>query len=115
DGEGKTKEEFLSLNKTIDAAWAREEDPRPVGGENFADVRDRVIPVIETHLERYAGQSLLYVIHGNVIRAILGHILMMPLRLVHRLEQDCCALTTVRHDHDSGRWTAASVNKPLLK
>src|SRR5580698_922213 len=68
DAEGMDKKEFARVYADIEAAWAREEDPRPAGGESFADVEGRVMPVIQSHAQKYPGERLLYVGHGNVFR-----------------------------------------------
>mgnify|MGYP001574400716 CR=1 FL=1 len=109
--EGMKKEDFAKQYPGIIKQWKKEIDARIEGGENFEDVHNRVVPVIEKHLKRYKGKNLLYVIHGNVIRVIIGHILGVPFRFRPRLEQDYCAFNAITYNHDTKRWRAECVNK----
>ncbi|OGL72397.1 hypothetical protein A3F28_02100 [Candidatus Uhrbacteria bacterium RIFCSPHIGHO2_12_FULL_57_11] len=110
--EGMTKDDFAAKYPEIIEQWNKEEDARPPGGENFEDVANRVVPTIERHVAGDAkGSSFLYVIHGNVIRAILGHILDVPHRLRPRIEQDYCAFNVARYDHERARWSVECVNR----
>jgi broad specificity phosphatase PhoE len=114
-GEGMKKEDFEKKYPDLVRQWKKEIDARPEGGENFQDVEKRVIPVLKNHLEQYAGETILYVIHGNVIRVILGHMLHIPFGLRARIEQGYCALNTVVFDHLQNRWIIENVNFNLGK
>lgn len=110
--EGMNKDEFAIKYPEIIEQWNREEDVKPPGGENFEDVANRVVPIIERHVrEDSRGATYLYVIHGNVIRAILGHILEMPHRYRPRIEQGYCAISVAKYRHESGRWAVDCVNR----
>ncbi len=112
EAEGLLKEEFNARYPKILEEWNREEDTRVPGGENFADVHDRVVPVIEKHVsEDKTGSTYLYVIHGNVIRAIIGHMLEIPHRFRPRLAQDYCAINVCIYDHERRRWTVECLNR----
>jgi broad specificity phosphatase PhoE len=41
------------------------------GGESFADIRRRALPVVEELVERHPGATLIVVAHGIVIRVLL--------------------------------------------
>lgn len=114
EAEGMTKEEFKETYADVEAAWAKEEDPRIPGGESFVDVEKRVMPFLEKHKIQFAGKKLLYVGHGNVFRVILGAMLGIPANLRHRVTADYCALSVAEWDEDSGRWKVITVNKPLI-
>lgn len=60
---------------------------RPPGGESFGDVANRVIPHF-TQISRMPGEAVAIVAHAGVNRAILCHILGMPLQNLFRLGQD---------------------------
>ena len=109
--EGMQNEEFSQKYPEIIQQWEEEIDARPVGGENFEDVHNRVIPVLETHVKEYPGSVLLYVIHGNVIRVLLGHMLHVPFGKRARIKQDYCALNSVVFDHERNRWEIEYVNR----
>lgn len=109
--EGMKKDDFAKQYPGIIKQWKKEIDARIKGGENFEDVHNRVTPVIEKHLKRYKGRNLLYVIHGNVIRVIIGHVLRVPFRFRPRLEQDYCAFNIITYNHDTKRWRVECINK----
>lgn len=111
--EGMKQEEFSRIYPDIITAWGREEDPRPPGGESFVDVEKRVMPILEDHCRQYRGKRLLYVIHGNVIRVILGALLSIPPGKRHRFAQDCCGMSIVEFDDEHGRWSVLTVNNHL--
>lgn len=111
--EGITKEEFAWRYPEVLEAWSREEDPRVAGGENFQDVENRVKPIIEKHLTEYAGKTIIYVTHGNLIRVVIGYMLGMPVNLRNRIQQDYCALNSAEYDHDKKRWLVNYVNRTI--
>jgi broad specificity phosphatase PhoE len=69
-----------------------------LGGENFSQLLDRVLPVTEALAERHRGQTVLAVSHGVVNRVLLAHWLGLPLRLARRLPQDNAAFNVLLHD-----------------
>ncbi len=48
---------------------------RPPGGENFPDMKDRIMPFFEKVYRKYSGKRVLFVTHGGVIKVILGTVL----------------------------------------
>lgn len=111
DAEGILKSEFGSKYPHILAAWHSGIDARPEGGENFEDVERRAVPVIENHVKEYHGSTMLYVVHGDVIRVILGHVLKIPFGFQACIKQDHCALNSMVYDHARNRWEVEYVNK----
>lgn len=112
EAEGMGREDFRARYPDIQAQWDREEDAVPPGGENFAAVHARVVPILERHVTEHGPEkTLLYVIHGNVNRVILGYMLDIPHRLQPRIEQGYCAINVAEFDHRSGRWTVRCVNR----
>lgn len=107
--EGIPKKEFSVRHPEVIAAWQRDEDVRPPGGENFEDVAARVIPKIDALIVEYRGKAILHVGHGNVIRVILGHFLGTPLNLRYKFAQDHCAVSIITIA-DDGRATLACMN-----
>lgn len=114
DAEGMSRDDLAERYPEVLAGWRREEDIGFPNGENFAAVHDRVVPVIEEHVAADAkGQTYLYVIHGNVIKVLLGHMLQVPHGLRPRIKQDYCAINVCTFDHDRQRWNVECVNKAL--
>ena len=58
------------------------------GGENLAQVRDRVLPAISRIVAAHPDESVLIVSHGVVNRVLLAHWLGLPLRFARKLPQD---------------------------
>lgn len=114
DAEGMTNAAFDAAYPEVLEAWSREEDPRPAGGESFSDVEDRVMPLVREHCEQYAGQTILYVGHGNTFRVILGAMIGIPANMRNRIAQDYCALSVAEYDSERDRWKVIHVNKPLI-
>lgn len=66
-----------------------------LGGENLAQVRARVLPVIEALVARHPHQTIAAVSHGVVNRVLLAHWLGIPLRFARRLPQDNAAYNVI--------------------
>ena len=111
EAEGMTHEVFSQTYPDIEEAWEREEDPRVPGGENFADVEKRAMPVIEGHLEHYPGQTLLYIVHGNLIRVLLGVMLGTPPEKRNRILQSYRGVSVIDYDHTKKRFLVRSINQ----
>ncbi len=94
------------------ASWqARGEDFagfRPPGGESFTDLQQRVIPAFEA-LTAEADPDLLLVCHAGVNRAILCHLLGMPLSNLFRIGQDPGCLNIIEKGRQGFR--VAAVNR----
>ncbi|MBM3272662.1 histidine phosphatase family protein [Candidatus Kaiserbacteria bacterium] len=114
DAEGMTNTAFDAAYPDILEAWSREEDPRPAGGESFADVEARIMPLVREHCEKYAGETILYVGHGNAFRVILGAMLGIPAHMRNRIAQDYCALSIAEYDSERDRWKVLRINQPLI-
>ncbi len=112
-GEGLLREEFKKRYPEIEEAWSREEDPRPVDGESFEDVKARAMPIIQKHLAEHAGKNLLYITHGNLIRVVLGEVLNVPYGLRGRITQDYCGLSHIIYNHDRKRFKVDFMNRKL--
>lgn len=67
----------------------------PVGGETTIEVRDRVIPLMDSILCRHKGGSIAVVAHGGINRILLCHFLGIPLENIFRIEQDYAAVNIV--------------------
>lgn len=108
--EGVPRDQFRERWPNIQAEWDREEDARPPEGEAFSDVHSRVVPVLEKHVADFAGETLLYVLHGNVNRVLLGHMMHIPHRYQSRIEQGYCAINIAEYDHKRERWLVKCAN-----
>src|SRR5262245_32992516 len=68
------------------------------GGENLAQLRDRVVPAIGSLVARHPGQTILVVGHGVVNRVLLAHWLDVPLRFARRLPQDNAGFNVIEFE-----------------
>lgn len=65
----------------------------PPNGETFGDLQARGIHWIETMQTKHAEQHLLVVTHGGMIRALIAHVLNMPLKGLFRIHVDYASVT----------------------
>ncbi len=82
-------------------------DYHPPGGESFADVQGRAVPVFIRLAVKMQG-NLLIVSHAGVNRTILCHLLGMPLENLFRLSQDYGALNII--EPQEGRYRLHTLN-----
>jgi len=68
---------------------------RPVGGETYAEMRDRVVKALAGILATHPEETVALVAHGGVNRAILCHALELDLKHVFRIEQDYGAMNMI--------------------
>ena len=59
-----------------------------LGGENLAQVRERVLPAIARIVAAHRDETVLAVCHGVVNRVLLAHWMDLPLRHARKLPQD---------------------------
>jgi len=99
--EGKSVEEVARLFPTAWAIWCADpSQSRPEGGESYEDVEKRVIPALESILERHAGEEIAIVAHGGVNRVILADALAMPRSALFRIEQRYAAINVIDYFRD---------------
>jgi broad specificity phosphatase PhoE len=58
----------------------------PPGGETMLAAQWRAIKVVTRLRERWPGQELVVVTHGDVVKVVLAHFLGVPLELFQRIE-----------------------------
>ncbi len=84
------------------------EHHRPPGGESFADLQNRVVPVLRDIAEREEG-TILVVGHAGVNRVILCHVLGMPLKNLFLLGQEYGCLNLLARANGSLRVDAVNI------
>jgi ribonuclease H / adenosylcobalamin/alpha-ribazole phosphatase len=85
DWEGFTLEEVQQRWPAAAAAWRRDPEQAPPGGESFADTSRRVDRACERLLRDYGGQTVLVVSHVTPIKIMLCRALGAPLSALYRL------------------------------
>lgn len=69
---------------------------RPPGGENLADVRKRVLKIVDEILQKMRGDTVAIIAHGGTNRIILSHFLKVPIQDCFCLGQDYCCINEVQ-------------------
>lgn len=63
------------------------------GGESYREVWLRIGPAFDGWVKRCEGETVLFVLHGDVIRALLYHIIRFPPERIGDWVTDPCALS----------------------
>lgn len=85
--EGKPSEEIEDDLEEVHQSWRKgNTDHKIDGGESPSMVLDRVLSRTDTILEEYAGSTLLFILHGRLIRILLTKWLDYDLSEMYRIE-----------------------------
>lgn len=102
--EGRTVAEvYQQQPRDVENFW---QDPlmySPPDAETLIDFQQRVVQAWQSLLIEKHGQHVLLVTHGGVMRMILAHILVMPLRPLSRIAVPEAALSRVQIFHQPGK------------
>jgi broad specificity phosphatase PhoE len=85
DWDGFTLEEVQQRWPAAVAAWRRDPEQAPPGGESFADTSRRVDRACDRLLRDHGGQTVLVVSHVTPIKIMLCRALGVPLGTLYRL------------------------------
>jgi probable phosphoglycerate mutase len=85
DWDGYTLEEVQQRWPAAVAAWRRDPEQAPPGGESFADTAHRVNRACDRLLRDHGGQTVLVVSHVTPIKILLCRALGVPLSTLYRL------------------------------
>jgi broad specificity phosphatase PhoE len=85
DWDGFTLAEIQLRWPAAAAAWRRDPEQAPPGGESFADTADRVNRACDRLLRQHSGQTVLVVSHITPIKILLCRALSVPLGTLYRL------------------------------
>jgi 2,3-bisphosphoglycerate-dependent phosphoglycerate mutase len=108
---GVSREEGWSIYAQSKAQWiaGKLEYSHP-GGESYADIRRRVIPIVSEIVARHAGRTIVVVAHGVVIRVILTSLLAgFHPGDFDRVAIDFASINDLWFDGDN--WTARELNR----
>lgn len=87
--------------------WANPAQFTPVGGEDFAEFRVRVLDAWDDLQQEWRGKRILVVTHAGIIRLLVGHVLQMPDERLLSLNVEYGTLTRLRVLRDrSGEWAS---------
>jgi len=88
---------------------ARRRDPlhvAPAGGETILQVSARALPAVRAIVAAHPGGAVAVVAHGAVNKAILLHLLGLPLEGYRRMHQDNAAFNLIEWDGPAARVVA---------
>ncbi len=76
---------------------------RVPGGESLADLRDRIVPLIDHIVSSHRGEEVLVVAHGGSNRVILLNAIGAPLSALFSVGQDYCCLNIIDYYADGNK------------
>ena len=106
-----SREEVWSIYADSKRRWiAGDLEYTHEGGESFADIRRRVVPVFESWLFPHRGQTFIVVAHGIVLRVLLTTLIDdLPPAEFDRIAIDFASINELVWD--GHRWRAESLNR----
>ena len=69
-------------------------------GENFVDLRARVIPAVNELVRAFMGRRVALVCHAGPIRVALAEALGLPLEHIFRLGVNHCSIHVIEYAHE---------------
>ncbi len=94
--------------------WENPAKHTPPGAEPLSCFEARVLDAWRGVIAEYAGEMVLLITHGGVIRVILRHVLHYPIKRMLQFEVGYAAMQRVRVEHTRGRRHAALVTAPRV-
>jgi len=68
------------------------------GGESYRDVWRRIGPAYDRWITIHDGRSILFVLHGDVMRALCYHLVRFPPNRIRDWSTGNCAMSECRHE-----------------
>lgn len=81
----------------------------PPGGETYGQLQERAVAFLDELAARPGLATALVITHGGVVRALLAHVLGLPLANAFQLNIDFGSVTQL--SWDAGRWQVRGVNR----
>jgi broad specificity phosphatase PhoE len=110
---GLSREDGWSVYAASKTRWiAGDLDHTHEGGESYNDVRQRVVPILQELAARHAGQTIIIIVHGVVIRVALTTLIAGS----HPSEFDRYAIDFASVNDlffDGKSWTAQRLNQVI--
>jgi alpha-ribazole phosphatase len=83
------------------------------GGENYTQLRDRVVPAFESLRAEFSGRTVVAIGHNGVNRAAIAHWLGIPLGLSRRVPQANGSYSVIRLQDSGGKVQTINVIEHL--
>jgi broad specificity phosphatase PhoE len=112
--QGQERKAFYAARKVgTHTLWFAPAEERPVGGESFTDLVQRVVPAIERANGEHRGRDIVAVTHGGTIRAALALALSLPPQSALSFSIENCSITRLDYLDPpgvAGLWRVGAVN-----
>jgi broad specificity phosphatase PhoE len=96
--QGLTEDEIRERHPELYPQWWADRISHPVqGGENFEQLRDRVLPGVRNLVESFPGGRIALAAHGGPIRVVLADVLGLPLANVFHFALDYACVNVVEY------------------
>ena len=115
DWDGFTLAEIQERWPAAAAAWRRDPEQAPPGGESFADASHRVNRVCDRLLRQHAGQTVLVVSHITPIKIMLCRALGAPLSTLYRLYLGSACISEIQGTAASSPRSTASTTPATFR
>ncbi|MBI4176438.1 MAG: histidine phosphatase family protein [Candidatus Aenigmarchaeota archaeon] len=96
--EGKYWKDIERDHPAIFRAYYWERDLSGVKGEPLQRLQGRSVKAFNEIIRKHHGENIAVVCHGAVIKAIIAHLLGMPLNKMGVFNQGNCGITLLQHD-----------------
>lgn len=101
--EGHTPEELRREDpERLVRFWDDPLSHAPPGAEPLAQFEQRVLEAWRELIARHGGRHVLIVAHAGVIRAIVAHVLGVPLKHIFRVQVPSAGVTRIEIEQDGG-------------
>lgn len=94
--------------------WREPHKYSPPNGESFEVFVNRIVGAWDKVLDRHAGEHVLVICHGGVIRALLTAVMQTPLTSMSRLDVPYACLSRIRvhHQDEQEHWPQLVFHNP---
>jgi broad specificity phosphatase PhoE len=108
--EGSSYDEIARSRPELYNAWMTEPTRvRFPDGESYADLHTRSVVAVASLLDEHAGNTVVAVTHGGVVRAVLSHVLGIPDDRIFRIAVAPASLSVVEWSDGVPLVTAVNV------
>ena len=105
DWDGRTFEELHNADADLfRKVWQQPDQYSPPNGETFQAFTARITNAWQQLLQQHAGEHILLVCHGGVIRALLGHVMQSSLAGLSRVDVPYACFSRIRVYQRAGEW-----------
>ena len=97
----------------LQAYRARSSDFHFPNGESGAEAQKRVVAFLDEKREQHGDENVIAVCHDGLIRALMCHVLGLPVYKRWGFRADTCGITEIEYEPDYGAWKLIRYNQTL--